>query len=135
MSKIAGHSVLAAIVCASAGLAHADAAMSPGTLADAMIGEDSASFWLSQRAHVAALTRKQVRAELLSPEPAPPEVASTLTRAGVRAEVIRARSSGECTVIGEDSGAGFLAQRRVAAGLRYAGPNIGKDEPHKANGG
>jgi aspartate oxidase len=71
-----------------AGAAHAD-----GGFAQAMLGEDSGSFYLSQ--HAAAGTR---------------------TRDEVVAEMLVAKASGEIDVmIGEDSGSFHLAQRATRA--------------------
>jgi hypothetical protein len=74
-----------------------------GDCSHAMLGEDSGSFCL------AALPNT-----------------STLTRAEVLAEVIRARARGELHAgLGEDSGSLGIAGRQGQPALRYAGPNVG----------
>lgn len=78
------------------------AAIQSGELAG-MNGEDSGSFYMSQKA-----TR------------------STVSRRQVLADVVAARRSGSLDwMYGEDSGSFVLSGTPAAAGARYAGPNPG----------
>jgi hypothetical protein len=86
-------------------VAELDAARSSGELA-AMTGEDSGSFFLSQRAGTGGLSRLQVQAELTI-----------------------ARRNGELGLMhGEDSGSFALSGTLPAAALHYAGPTSGHEE-------
>lgn len=83
-------------------VAELNAARSSGELG-ALAGEDSGSFYLSQKAGANALTRRQVLADVVA----------------VR------RSAGLDWLTGEDSGSFVLSGTPAAAGRHYAGPNPG----------
>ena len=83
-------------------IAELNAARDSGELT-AMVGEDSGSFYLSQKASSSTLSRRQVVAD-----------------------VLKARRVGDLDwMYGEDSGSFVLSRMPAAAGFRYAGPNPG----------